>query len=120
MLAVVRKIDVFNVYDALRGIELLKSKNGNLGRVLKVPEHMIETFERNNPTDPEQVRIEIIKYWWKNQPNTWRAIAEAAERLGEKEIAAKIRSKLCTFIYHKNGHVSFILKYIAGYTTPSE
>ena len=75
-------------------IKLLKSKNGKIGRVLKVPEDRIDTFERNNPDDPEEVRVQIIKYWMKNQESSWSAIADVAEKLGEENLAKKIQSKL--------------------------
>ena len=89
-----KEINVLNVLEALESIELLKSKNGKIGRVLKVPEHEIDIFELNNPNDPEEVRIQIIKYWMRNQQSSWSVIAEVARKLGEENTARILQSKL--------------------------
>lgn len=94
MFVVTREVNLWNVIEDFEKVELSDSNLYHLGGALKLPQHEIDKYIFNHPGDKAQVRNKIINIWLKNNVDcSWGTLAETAEKLGEGNLARKLRSK---------------------------
>ena len=52
-----------------------------LGIHLGIEEYELDKIEKNYPRDVERQKLEAIKYWLRNCDCSWRALADAVEKM---------------------------------------
>ena len=73
----------------------LADKWKRLGVYLRLPKAALDTINRENSED---CLVEMLDCWLKqvNPPPSWTTIIEAIEVLGDKQLAAELKTKYCT------------------------
>ena len=70
------------LWDVLSALEEITEPH-NLGIYLGIKEHELEIFEKNYPRDIKRQKIEVMKYWLRNNRDcSWEVLANAVEKMG--------------------------------------